>query len=42
MGFPDDLPDLRRLRPPAGNARPEGLEDSFFAKRRRGELPETY
>lgn len=42
MGFPDHLPDLRRLRPPGGNARPEGLEESFFAKRRRGELPETY
>lgn len=42
MGFPDDLPNLSVLRPPAGNTRPEGIEESFFAKRERGELPETY
>ena len=27
MAFPDDLPNLGRLRPPGGNARPEGLEE---------------
>ena len=42
MGFPDDLPDLSRLRPPVGNSRPEGIEQSYFAQRQRGELPETY
>ena len=26
MGFPDDLPDLARLRPPAGNSRPDGFK----------------
>ena len=42
MGFPDDLPDLSRLRPPSGNSRTEGINDSYYEKRRRGELPETY
>lgn len=42
MGFPDDLPDLTALRPPDGNSRPEGIEESFLRKRQRGELPETY
>jgi len=42
MGFPDDLPDLGRLRPPEGNTRPEGVEESYFAQREKGVLPETY
>jgi hypothetical protein len=42
MGFPDDLPDLSRLRPPGGNSRPEGLAQSHLARRERGELPATY
>jgi len=42
MGFPDDLPDLNRLQPPEGNAKPEGIEESHFARRQRGELPATY
>lgn len=37
MGFPDDLPDVGRLQPPA-NSRPEGIEQSYFAQRLRGEL----
>ncbi len=41
MGFPDDLPDLARLQPPA-NSRPEGIEQSYFAQRASGELPEYY
>lgn len=41
MRYPDDLPDLSRLRP-FGNSRPEGVNDSFYARRMRGELPETY
>jgi hypothetical protein len=31
MRYPDDLPDLGSLNPPA-NARPDGVKDSFFAK----------
>ncbi len=42
MGFPDDLPDLHLLRPPGGNSRPDGIYESYYAKREHGELPETY
>jgi hypothetical protein len=42
MGFPDDLPDLRLLRPPGGNSRPWGVEQSAFVRRERGELPSCY
>lgn len=41
MGFPDNLPELARLQPPA-NSRPEGIEQSYFAQRARGELPDYY
>jgi hypothetical protein len=42
MGFPDDLPDLRRLRPPGGNSRPQGVVTCFHAQKREGKLPDTY
>jgi hypothetical protein len=42
MGFPEDLPDLARLRPPGGNLRPEGVAESHLARRKKGTLPETY
>lgn len=42
LGFPDDLPDLSVLQPPDGNVHPEGIEQSYFRQRERGELPETY
>lgn len=42
LGFPDDLPDLSALRPPGGNAKPEGVEQSHRRRRERGELPDTY
>jgi hypothetical protein len=42
MGMPTDLPDLRRLRPPGGNTRSEGVDASWLARRKRGDLPETY
>ena len=42
LGFPDDLPDLSKLRPPGGNAKPDGIEQSHFRRRERGELPDTY
>jgi len=41
MGFPKDLPDLSALRAKS-NSRPEGIEDSWLAKRLRGELPKVY
>jgi hypothetical protein len=42
MGYPADLPDLSSLRPPAGNTRPEGIDQSHAARRERGELPDIY
>jgi len=42
LGYPDDLPDLTRLRPPGGNLIPNGVEESHFALRRRGKLPVSY
>ena len=42
MGYPDDLPDLSHMRPPKGNTRPDGVSQSHFARRERGELPTIY
>ncbi len=42
LAYPDNLPDLALLKPPTGNELPEGVEQSFFARKKRGELPETY
>ncbi len=41
MGFPDDLPDLRRKRVPS-NTKPDGAADCYFALRERGVLPAMY
>lgn len=41
MGFPTDLPDLRRKRAPS-NSRPEGAVNCYFALRERGELPTNF
>ena len=41
-GFPMDLPDLRKERPPQGNSRPGGVLDSYFCRRESGFLPELY
>jgi hypothetical protein len=40
-GFPEELPNLARLRPP-NNVHPGGLEVSCYARRKRGELPHSY
>ena len=42
LRFPTDLPDLRILKPPQGNTRPDGIAESCYERRQRGELPETY
>lgn len=42
LGFPANLPDLKRLQPPGGNTRPDGIAASSYERSRRGELPETY
>ena len=41
LGFPDDLEDLGRLKPPS-NIRPEGIQESAFARRDGGVLPDLY
>ncbi len=41
VGFPEDLPDLRKLRPPR-NAHKDSLQNCWFARRQRGLLPATY
>ena len=41
LGFPEVLPNLR-LKQATNNTKPEGIEQSWFEKRVRGELPETY
>lgn len=41
VGFPEDLPNLARLRPPR-NSRPDGIDVSWHVKKQRGQLPETY
>jgi hypothetical protein len=42
MGFPESLPDLKRLRLTGGNERPEGVPVCYFAQRRNGTLVTTY
>lgn len=42
LGFPEDLLNLGRLRPPSGNSRPAGALESYCARRRGGTLPATY
>ena len=42
MGFPEDLPNLRRKSPPDGNSRVEGLDECYYEQRLRGQLPEVY
>jgi len=41
MSFPQDLPDLTEKHP-SKNLKPEGVGNSWFALRERGELPEVY
>lgn len=41
LRYPDELPDLASLTPET-NSRPDGVNDSYFAKRMRGELPDYY
>jgi 5-methylcytosine-specific restriction endonuclease McrA len=41
VGFPPDLPNLSKLKPPQ-NTRKEGLEHCWFVRRQRGDLPAAY
>lgn len=38
MGYPSNLPNLSKCRPPL-NTRPNGIEQSWFERKNRGELP---
>jgi hypothetical protein len=42
MGFPGELPNLARLRPPKGNTRRDGLLQCWHARKQSGTLQETY
>ena len=42
MGYPENLPNLSRLKPPGGNSLPEGVKESYYAQRQKGVLPATY
>lgn len=42
FGFPANLPRLSIFRPPNGNFRPQGIETSFYERRRRRELAEYF
>ena len=42
LGYPGDVPNLKQKRPPSGNSRPAGLDDSWYERARRGELPLIY
>lgn len=42
FGFPDDLPDLLSMRPPAGNSLPDGVNNCFFLQKQKGTLAEVY
>jgi hypothetical protein len=42
LSLPADLPDLASLRPPGGNARPDGIAASYYERRRRGDIPDVY
>ena len=41
LSYPKELPDLSRLKP-LGNKKPEGIDQSLYARRVRGDLPELY
>ena len=41
LGFPEDLPDLSALTPPS-NSKPEGVNESYYARWSRDELPDFY
>ena len=41
LGFPDSLPDLAAKRP-RRNLKPAGVQQSFRARLKRGELPSVY
>ena len=41
FGFPDNLPNLKRMKPPR-NRRPKGVNSCYYVLRKRGKLPQFY
>jgi hypothetical protein len=42
FGYPEDLPDLRTLRPPGGNKCEKSEETCYYVRRMKGALALTY
>lgn len=42
LGYPDNLPDLSEEPKPKRNKRPDGIRDSHFERKKRGQLPKYY
>ena len=42
LGYPDELPNLHLLKPPQGNLKPGGIEQSTYHQRLNGTLPALY
>ena len=42
FGYPTELPDLAKLKPPKGNTRPAGIQQSHYARRKAKKLPDYY
>jgi hypothetical protein len=42
FGYPSNLPDLSKLKPPRGNSRPAGIGMSHFARKAKKKLPPYY
>lgn len=42
FGYPTDLPDLAKLKPPKGNSRPNGLKSTHYVRRQQRKLSEYY
>lgn len=42
FGFPEELPDLRGMKPPEGNTLPDGIKTCFFEQKKCGTLPNFY
>ena len=42
VDVPDDMPDLRTLRPPGGNSQSRSEHSCYLARRESGSLPATY
>lgn len=42
FGYPPDLPDLAKLKPPKGNSRPDGLKTSHYIRQQQKKLGPYY